>query len=46
MIINLVLKGNLNVKADFIQIQYYDPNKITSLTFEMLDALKTGQNIT
>jgi hypothetical protein len=43
---NVLQKGSLNVKADFIQIQYNDVNKNTSLAFEMLDALKTGQNIT
>lgn len=43
---NVLQKGSLNVKADFIQIQYSDANKNTSLSYEMLDALKTGQNIT
>ena len=43
---NVLQKGSLNVKGDFIQIAYNDPNKVTSLAFEMLDALKPGQNIT
>ncbi len=43
---NVLQKESLNVKANFIQIKYNDPQKNTSLAFEMLDALKTGQNIT
>jgi hypothetical protein len=43
---NVLQKGSLNVKADFIQIKYNDPNKNTSIAYEMLDALKAGQNIT
>ncbi len=43
---NVLQKGSLNVKANFIQIKYNDPEKNTALAFEMLDALKTGQNIT
>jgi hypothetical protein len=42
---NVLQKGSLNLKANFIQIKF-DGNKNTSLEFEMLDALKTGQNIT
>lgn len=42
---NVLNKGSLNLKANFIQIQFNgSPN--SSLAFEMLDALKTGQNIT
>lgn len=42
---NVLQKGSLNLKANFIQIKF-DGTKNTSLEFEMLDALKTGQNIT
>ena len=38
-------KGSLNLKADYIQIQF-NGTQNTSLAFEMLDALKIGQNIT
>ncbi|MBA3706886.1 MAG: hypothetical protein H0W84_13595, partial [Bacteroidetes bacterium] len=43
---NVLQKGSLNLKGNFIQIKYTDPVKSSSLAFEMLDALKTGQNIT
>ncbi|MBL0328096.1 MAG: hypothetical protein IPP64_01430 [Bacteroidetes bacterium] len=42
---NVLQKGSLNVKANFIRIKF-DGTQNTSLAFEMLDALKTGQNIT
>ncbi|MGQ0827511.1 MAG: hypothetical protein ACT4ON_03845 [Bacteroidota bacterium] len=42
---NVLNKGSLNIKANFIQIQF-NGTQNTSLAFEMLDALKTGQNIT
>jgi hypothetical protein len=42
---NVLQKGSLNLKADFIQITYNGVQN-TSLAFEMLDALKTGKNIT
>ena len=42
---NVLNKGSLNFKADFIQIRYSGYQN-TALAFEMLDALKTGQNIT
>ncbi len=42
---NVLNKGSLNFKADFIQITFNGAQN-TSLAFEMLDALKTGQNIT
>ncbi len=42
---NVLNKGSLNLKADFIQITY-NGEQNTSLAFEMLEALKIGQNIT
>jgi hypothetical protein len=42
---NVLNKGSLNLKANFIQITYNGIQN-SSLTFEMLDALKPGQNIT
>lgn len=42
---NVLQKGSLNAKANFIQIQYNDVLN-TALAFEMLDALRTGKNIT
>ncbi|CAN5467248.1 hypothetical protein BH10BAC1_BH10BAC1_00910 [soil metagenome] len=43
---NVLQKGSLNLKANYIQIKYNAVDKNTSLAFEMLDALKTGQNVT
>jgi hypothetical protein len=42
---NVLQKGSLNLKADFIRISF-NGTQNTSLAFEMLDALKVGQNIT
>lgn len=42
---NVLNKGSLNLKADFIRISY-NGEQNTSLAFEMLDALKIGKNIT
>jgi hypothetical protein len=42
---NVLQKGSLNLKGNFIQIKY-NGSQNTSLAFEMLDALKQGQNIT
>jgi hypothetical protein len=42
---NVLQKGSLNLKANFIKIKFNGIQN-TSLAFEMLDALKTGQNIT
>ncbi len=42
---NVLQKGSLNLKANFIRIKF-NGTQNTSLAFEMLDALKTGQNIT
>jgi hypothetical protein len=42
---NVLNKGSLNLKGDFIQISYNDMQN-SALSFEMLDALKPGQNIT
>jgi hypothetical protein len=42
---NVLNKGSLNVKGNFIQINYNGLQN-SSLSFEMLDALKPGQNIT
>lgn len=42
---NVLNKGSLNAKVDYIQIQFNGLQN-TSLAFEMLDALKVGQNIT
>jgi hypothetical protein len=43
---NVLNKGSLNLKADYIQIKYKDDLQNASLAFEMLDALKVGQNMT
>ena len=42
---NVLQKGSLNLKANFIRIKFNGAQN-TSLAFEMLDALKTGQNVT
>lgn len=42
---NVLQKGSLNLKANFIQIKFNGLQN-SSLAFEMLDALKTGQNAT
>lgn len=42
---NVLQKGSLNFKVNFIQIKY-NGEQNTSLAFEMLDALQIGQNIT
>lgn len=42
---NVLNKGSLNLKADFIRISY-NGEQNTSLAFEMLDALKIGKNVT
>jgi hypothetical protein len=42
---NVLNKGSLNLKGNFIQIGYNGIQN-SALTFEMLDALKPGQNIT
>ncbi len=42
---NVLQKGSLFLKANFIRIKF-DGLQNTSLAFEMLDALRTGQNIT
>ena len=42
---NVLNKGSLNVKANFIQIKY-NGEQNTSLAFEMMDALQNGKNIT
>jgi hypothetical protein len=42
---NVLNKGSLNLKGNFIQITYNGIQN-SSLSFEMLDALKPGQNIT
>ncbi|MCW3105032.1 MAG: hypothetical protein JWO09_3472 [Bacteroidetes bacterium] len=42
---NVLNKGSLNLKGNFIQIAYNGAQN-SSLSFEMLDALKPGQNIT
>ena len=42
---NVLQKGSLNFKANFIQIKY-NGEQNTSLAFEMLDALQIGKNIT
>ena len=42
---NVLQKGSLNLKANFIQIKYNGPRN-SLLEFEMLDALKTGENKT
>ena len=43
---NVLNKGSFNFKANYIQIKYNAVEQNTSLAFEMLDALKKGQNIT
>ena len=42
---NILQKGSLNAKANFIQIGYNDTEN-ASLAFEMLEGLKTGKNAT
>lgn len=42
---NILQKGSLNVKANFIQINF-NGTENTSLAFEMMDALQNGKNIT
>lgn len=42
---NVLQKGSLNAKLNFIQIKYNGDSN-TSLAFEMLDALQKGKNIT
>ncbi len=42
---NVLNKGSLNFKVDYIQIKFQGAQN-TSLAFEMLDALKKGQNVT
>ncbi|MDQ3047098.1 MAG: hypothetical protein M3R27_06080 [Bacteroidota bacterium] len=42
---NVLQKGSLNLKANYIQIKFTGVQN-TSLAFEMLDALKTGRNVT
>ena len=42
---NVLQKGSLNLKADFIQIKFAGVQN-TSLAFEMMDALQNGKNIT
>lgn len=42
---NVLQKGSLNAKANFIQIKY-NGDQNSSLAFEMLDALQKGKNIT
>jgi len=42
---NVLNKGSFNLKANFIQIKFNGAEN-TSLAFEMLDALRIGQNIT
>ena len=42
---NILQKGSLNVKANFIQIKF-NGTENTSIAFEMMDALQKGKNIT
>lgn len=42
---NVLQKGSLNAKANFIQITYNDSQN-SALAFEMLDALRVGKNVT
>lgn len=42
---NVLQKGSLNLKANYIQIAFNGTSN-TSLSFEMLDALKVGKNVT
>jgi len=42
---NVLNKGSLQLKANYIEIKYNDSQN-TTIAFEMLDGLKTGQNIT
>lgn len=42
---NVLDKGSLNLKANFIRIKF-NGNENTSISFEMLDGLKTGKNLT
>jgi hypothetical protein len=43
---NVLNKGSLNLKADYIQIKFIDEHQNPAIAFEMLDALKAGQNMT
>jgi hypothetical protein len=43
---NVLNKGSLNAKFNFIKIQYTDSNNNSSIAFEMLDALQPGKNMT
>ncbi len=43
---NVLNKGSFNMKANYIQISYNAKQPNSALAFEMLDALKPGQNIT
>ena len=42
---NVLQKGSLNVKANFIQIKF-DGLTNTSIAYEMMDAYQIGENIT
>jgi hypothetical protein len=42
---NVLQKGSLNLKADYIQITY-NGVQVSAIAFEMLDALKVGNNVT
>lgn len=42
---NVLEKGSLNVRANYIQIKYNDVQNST-IAYEMLDALRIGKNIT
>jgi hypothetical protein len=42
---NILQKGSLNIKANYIQIQYNGAQN-TSLSYEMLEALQIGENMT
>jgi len=42
---NIISKGNLLLKVNYIDISYNSPEN-TSLAFEMLEGLKTGKNAT
>jgi hypothetical protein len=42
---NFILKGQLGVKFNYINISYNDLDN-TALAFEMLEGLKTGSNFT
>lgn len=42
---NFILKGQLSIKSNYIRIDYNDVNN-TALSFEMLQGMNTGNNIT